>query len=188
MKLILGSSSKGRKSVLESLGLLFEVISPDIDEKAIRHSDPKKLTMALAHAKMDALLPRLKEDAIVITSDQVVVYRGVIREKPTTKEEARIFLEGYREAPAETIGAVVAVNTKTGKRLAEHQCDKIYFKPFPDEVIQEHIENGSAFRGAGGFVAEDPALAPFVEKVEGDMSSVMGLSKEIVKRFLKELQ
>ena len=73
MKIILGSQSKGRRHVLESMGYEFGVMSSNIDEKAIRFNDPQKLTIALAHAKADALLPRIQEPALLITSDQVVL-------------------------------------------------------------------------------------------------------------------
>lgn len=42
MKIILGSKSKGRRGVLESLGYEFEVMLADIDEKVIRSDDPQR--------------------------------------------------------------------------------------------------------------------------------------------------
>ena len=80
MKIILGSQSAGRKKVLEGMGYEFETMSADIDERAIRLEDPVKLTLALAVAKSEALLPKIKNDegVILITSDQVVVCNGKI--------------------------------------------------------------------------------------------------------------
>jgi len=57
MKIILGSKSKGRKQILQNLGYDFVVMDPNIDEKSIRDSDPKKLVTLLAKAKAAALLP-----------------------------------------------------------------------------------------------------------------------------------
>jgi septum formation protein len=56
MKIILGSSSPWRKEVLKSMGFDFKVLSPDIDEKAIRDVDPTQLTLQIARAKTEALL------------------------------------------------------------------------------------------------------------------------------------
>src|SRR3989344_5547078 len=95
MKIILGSQSKGRRKMLEEMGYEFEVRSANIDEKAIRIDDPKELTLALARAKAEALRAQFLEDAILITSDQVVVWNGEIREKPQDKKKAEDFLEGY---------------------------------------------------------------------------------------------
>ncbi|PWZ38942.1 hypothetical protein Zm00014a_029456 [Zea mays] len=48
---------------------------------------------------------------------EVVVHEGIIREKPTTKEEARQFLKGYSGGHVSTVGSVVVTNLTTGKRL-----------------------------------------------------------------------
>jgi len=55
MKIILGSASARRKDILQQMGYEFEVMSANIDEKAIRFDDPKKLTLAIVNAKADAL-------------------------------------------------------------------------------------------------------------------------------------
>ena len=58
---------------MEDLGYKnIKVIAPDINEKEIRDSDAAKLTMAIAQAKNKAILQRITEDCILITSDQVI--------------------------------------------------------------------------------------------------------------------
>jgi len=91
------------------MGYRFETMAADIDEKAIRHDDPRRLTLLLAHAKADALLPRI-HTGLLITSDQVVMCNGAMLEKPDNSEEARRYLEGYAQFPAETVTAVVVTN------------------------------------------------------------------------------
>ena len=91
MKIILGSKSKGRKRMLEEMGIEFEVMVADINEKAIRFDDPKELVLALARAKAEVLKQKIPEPTILITSDQVVVWEGKIREKPENEKEARFF-------------------------------------------------------------------------------------------------
>ena len=79
VKIILGSKSSTRKLLLSSMGVKYEIINPEIDEKAIREEEAEKLVIALAHAKADALLSRtevieLKQApgiTLLITSDQV---------------------------------------------------------------------------------------------------------------------
>src|SRR5262249_56962971 len=116
MHIILGSQSLGRRELLSAMGYVFAVMPAHIDERAIRSADPGALTLALAHAKADALLPQIHEPALLITADQVVVWRGTIREKPAHAEEARAFLRGYAEGQAETVTAVGVTHTATGGR------------------------------------------------------------------------
>uniref|UniRef100_A0A804MV59 Maf-like protein CV_0124 n=2 Tax=Zea mays TaxID=4577 RepID=A0A804MV59_MAIZE len=79
-KLILGSSSVARKHILEEMGLEFQVMTADIDEKSIRRENPDDLVMVLAEAKADAIMSRLNIDdyqkegsqpTLLITSDIV---------------------------------------------------------------------------------------------------------------------
>ena len=60
-----------RQRILERLGWEFEVMVVDIDEQAIRRSNPQELVSALANAKADALLLCISEPAILITADTV---------------------------------------------------------------------------------------------------------------------
>ena len=170
------------------LGYEFEVISPDIDEKAIRHENPENLTLAIAEAKNRAVRARLDEPAIIITSDQVVICNGLIREKPVDKEEAYEFLKSYAEFPAETCTAVVVSNTDSDNILKEVDIAKIYFRVIPDEIIFELIDQGNIFNAAGAFIHEDPLLVPYIERIEGESESVSGLPKEMTRRMIEEIR
>jgi septum formation protein len=62
MKIILGSKSFTRKAILTEMGVEYDVVTADIDEKAIRKETPEELVMALAMAKADAIVARLDKD------------------------------------------------------------------------------------------------------------------------------
>src|SRR5688500_1249444 len=102
MKLILGSKSHGRKTVLERVGYEFEVMAADIDEKLIRSDDLELLPMLLARAKAEALLKKINEPVILVTADQVVIYKGELREKPESEEQAREYLASYGDSLIQT--------------------------------------------------------------------------------------
>ncbi|MDP2587280.1 MAG: Maf family protein [bacterium] len=185
---MLGSQSKGRSSVMESMGFQFETMSANIDEKAIRFDDPQKLTLVLANAKADALLPNILEPAILITSDQVVALDKNILEKPENEDEAREFLRGYATHPPQTVTAVVAVNTATKERREGVDIAKVVFKEIPESVIDEIIKEGDIFTRAGGFSVEDPRLKNYIVNIEGAIDSIIGLPKELTERLIKEVQ
>ncbi|MBI3963763.1 MAG: Maf family protein, partial [Candidatus Kerfeldbacteria bacterium] len=118
LPLILGSASVGRRAVLAQAGYVFEVMRADIDEKAIRHPDPSELTVRIASAKADALLPRIGTPSLLITADQVVTWGDEIREKPVDEAQARHFLETVSERPLTMFSAVVVTDTARGRRTA----------------------------------------------------------------------
>lgn len=187
MKIILGSQSKGRKKMLEEMGISFEVITASIDEKAIRLEDPKELTLALARAKAEALKPQISESAILITSDQVVVWNGKIREKPEDKKEVKEFLEGYNLYPAETVTAVVVINLATGKQAEGIDIAKVYFYPFSERDVDEIIKEGNVFHLAGGFTVDGEIWQSHIKKIRGTRDSVRGLPKALTARLIHEV-
>lgn len=187
MKIILGSQSKGRKKVLEEMGIDFEVMPANIDEKAIRFKDPKKLVSVLARAKATALESKISEPALLITSDQVVVWKDRILEKPENEKEAREFLEGYNTYPAETITAVFVKNLATGKQGEGMDVAKVYFRPFSASEISELISDGHVFHWAGGFSIDGEKWEKHIEKIEGTRDSIMGLPKRMTKMLLEEI-
>ncbi|MBI4138127.1 MAG: septum formation protein Maf [Candidatus Wildermuthbacteria bacterium] len=187
MRIILGSGSKQRKKILERMGVEFEVMVSHIDEKGIRHEDPRKLTLALAKAKADALLPHIADPALLITADQVVVCTGKIFEKPANADEARQFLQAYGTHPAETVNGVAVTNTKTGNQRVENETSRVYFKHIPEAVIERLIQEGNVFSQAGAFSIDDPLFFPYIDKVEGSRESVEGLPIKLLEHLMKEV-
>jgi len=186
MKIILGSASKQRKGVLEKMGYVFEVMTADIDEKAVRDTDPRKLTMALAKAKAEALRSRIKEPALLITADQVVVCNGKILEKPENAEQARSFLRGYAYYPAQPTNSIVVTNTETGVQVGGSDENTVYLHPLPEDVIEQLIAEGNVFSWAGAYALIDPLIIPYIDRIEGSIDSAEGLPRELTERFLKE--
>lgn len=187
MKIILGSSSKTRKKVLQNAGYDFEVMVPDIDEKAIRSDDFEELPLLVARAKITALLPKIKEPAIVICSDTVVVCNGELREKPESKEEALKFLKSYEQYPAQTITAVVVANTATGKQAEGVDITKVYFKKFPQEVLDKIIAE-EELPYAGAFAVNDPVFEEHIKKIEGSKNGAAGLPMKLTKELMEEVK
>lgn len=188
MKIILGSSSKWRQQILQEVHVDFSVISPDIDEKAIRHEDPKELVRLIAHAKNDAVLLKIQEPSLVITSDQVTVFEGAIREKPESEDEARMFLRSYSNAIVETVTAVCVTNSQTKELREGVDIAKVYFDSIPDQVIELLIQQGDIMTCAGGFVTDNPLLDPYVKEIRGAKDSVIGMPLELTMSLLEQVQ
>lgn len=186
--MILGSQSENRKQVLTEAGYTFEIMVSNIDEKAIRHEDLYELPLRLARAKAEALLPKIKEPAILITADQVIVWNGELREKPRDLTEARYFLETFSgsEHPAECVNGITVTNTATGKSLTEREISKVYFDILPKDIIEAFLKEGTMYNYAGGFTPQSPLIRPYL-RIEGTFESVLGLPLDILERCIQEL-
>ncbi|KAK7851265.1 uncharacterized protein LOC112029510 isoform X2 [Quercus suber] len=154
--------------------------------------DEQKILIAADTA--EAILQRLPigdnvkdaEPTLLVTCDQVVVYEGAVREKPSSKEEARQFLKDYSGSHAATVGSVLVTNLKTGFRKGDWDRVEIYFHTIPDETIEKLIEEGTVLYVAGGLIIEHPLILPFVKQVVGTTDSVMGLPKALTEKLIKE--
>lgn len=188
MKIILGSQSENRRTVLKNAGYEFEVMVSNIDEKAVRHEDLYELPLLLAKAKAEALLPQIKEPALLITADQVIVWNGELREKPRDLAEARRFLETFSrsEYPAECVNGIMVTNTQTGKSKLEREISRVYFSEIPQNTIEEFLNQGIMYKYAGGFTPQSPLILPYL-RIEGTMESVLGLPLDMVEKSMKEL-
>ncbi|KAL3340935.1 hypothetical protein AABB24_029210 [Solanum stoloniferum] len=152
-------------------------------------------TILVAADTADAIIPRVSigesegdaEPTLLITCDQVVVYEGVVREKPSSEAEARQFMKDYANGHAATVSSVLVTNLATGSRRGEWDKVEIYFHDIPDQVIDKLIEEGIVLYAAGGLIIEHPLVLPYIKEVVGSTDSVMGLPKALTERLIKEV-
>lgn len=204
--LILGSGSFTRKLILKEMGIPFHLVVRPIDEKSLgdRSSmEASALVTLLANAKADHLIQGILEEEegtalpasvdsswVVLTADQVVVHDGSILEKPETTDEARSFVRSYARLPPSTVGACVLTHLPSGTRVQGVDTARIDFKADVAEgdLVGALLEDGApVLECAGGLMAEHPLVRQHVAGIDGTEDSVMGLSKALVLRLLKEL-
>jgi len=203
---ILGSQSASRRALLEATGATFDALAPQLDERAIgdRLRDaPADLVQRIALAKADALVARLRaadhpplsvpaSSSVLLTGDQVVTFRGAIREKPADRAEARAFIESYAEAPCTTVQAICLHDLATGARVLGVSVAEVDLAPLPahdvDAIVAGGDGHGDVLDCAGGLMIEHPLVAPHVRAVRGGLDSVMGLGSALLASLLRELR
>nr|XP_015628819.1 maf-like protein DDB_G0281937 isoform X2 [Oryza sativa Japonica Group] len=172
-KVVLGSSSPARREILADMGYEFTVMCADIDERAIRREKPEELVKALAEAKAEAIKLKLHgEDSaqerdqptILITSDQVMVSKGMIRERPKGQEEAREFIKGYSGDKAFAVNYVLVTNLSNGASKGGWDIPEIYFHHIPEDFIQSVVKEGHMTCVAGGLKLTHPSVLPFIKQ------------------------
>uniref|UniRef100_A0A0D9ZCF7 Maf-like protein n=2 Tax=Oryza glumipatula TaxID=40148 RepID=A0A0D9ZCF7_9ORYZ len=195
-KVVLGSSSPARREILADMGYGFTVMCADIDERAIRREKPEELVKALAEAKAEAIKLKLHgEDSaqerdqptILITSDQVMVSKGMIRERPKGQEEAREFIKGYSGDKAFAVNYVLVTNLSNGASKGGWDIPEIYFHHIPEDFIQSVVKEGHMTCVAGGLKLTHPSVLPFIKQLIGTMDSVRGLPRELTERLIQEV-
>ncbi|HEU4759246.1 MAG TPA: Maf family protein [Dehalococcoidia bacterium] len=177
--LILASASPRRRELLSRLGLPFEVLAPQIDEK-LEGAPPSRLARRLAATKATAVAVQ-RPDATVVAADTVVAYRGVLFGKPEDPDEARVILSLLR---GRTHRVTTAVAVQPPRRvetpgwgvstLVDHVVTVVRMRRYTDEEIAASIARGDPFDKAGAYAIQDPLLRP-VESYDGCYCNVVGL-------------
>ncbi len=198
--IILGSGSFSRKQILTDAGYSFTVRKANIDEKLIGNrnigtiENAKDIVTKLAFAKAKAILQTFHNNdedlnsQFLLTADQVVVSNNLILEKPCNEEEVKHHIHQYSNNYCQTIGSVVITDIRDGKQVSGIDTARIYFNQIPNDVIESLIREGMVYNCAGGLIIEHPLVQPCINRIEGRMDSVMGLSIELVENLLHQLQ
>lgn len=164
MKIVLASESPFRKRALDMIGIPYETRPSRIDEKAIRHKDPAKLTRMLAEAKANKVAQECP-DAVIVAGDAVAAKEGRIYEKPRDKAEAAEFLRQFSGSKFSFITALAVLNTKTRRLLSAVESSDIFFRPLLDREIQQYIDKYDVLNYAGAF--ENDAVLLFADRIAG---------------------
>lgn len=187
-KIVLGSSSPRRKEILTMLGLPYEVVVPDTDEKEEALSSPQTYVCALARAKGNAVAEKLIskgeniDNTLIISCDTIVYYDGFIIGKPESDMHARLTL-GMLNDSWHTVFSGVCM--RCGEQIFDDFCaTKVKFAEMSQEEIDEYVSTGEPMGKAGSYAAQLRGSA-FVERIEGDFFNVMGLPVSTVCNMLK---
>jgi len=174
MKVILASSSKFRKQLLDKLNISFKCISPDIDEKRLNNEAVKDYVKRLSIEKASKIACS-NQKSIIIGSDEVADLKGRIIGKPITKKNARKQLKMLSGNKVVFRTGLCVLNSETGKYYASVNNYNIFFKDLNDSIISKYLESDDVLKCAASIRIEGLAIN-LVRKMNGaDPSSIMGL-------------
>jgi septum formation protein len=195
-RVVLGSASPGRLKVLRQAGIDPLVVISGIDEDAVvaalgPDANPATITVALATAKAERVAevvePALAADCVVIGCDSMLYCDGQLRGKPESEEVARLQWQAMagRTAQLHTGHCVIRLQDNTfASHDAENVVTTIGFGTPSESELQDYIASGEPLRVAGGFTL-DGLGGWFIDGVDGDPSSVIGISLPLMRRMFE---
>jgi septum formation protein len=172
--LILASTSRYRRELLQRLGLPFDCIAPDADEARLPDETAVEMATRLARLKAEVVAARHPR-ALVIGSDQVALRGRDILGKPGTVERCREQLRASSGKEVEFLTAVHVIDGVAGCTESHLDRTVVKFRELSDEEIDRYIERDQPLDCAGGFKAEALGIALF-ERIESvDPTGLTGL-------------
>ena len=188
-KIILASASPRRKELLIQAGFSPEVVPSSVEE-IITGRAPSETAEGLSRIKCLDVAEKKRsagQRSVVLGSDTIVVLDNRILGKPKSREEACKMLHRLQGKKHQVITGVTIVLVEGGSILETDTFSSrtdVWVAPMSEEEILSYVETGDPMDKAGAYGIQGP-FARFVEKIEGDYYTVVGLPVAAVYRHLK---
>jgi septum formation protein len=194
-RLVLGSASSGRLRVLRGAGVEPVVVVSGVDEDAVLAglspgTDPGQVTVALASAKairvVELLEPPITADCVVVGCDSMLYIDGALCGKPSSVTEARDRWQSMagRAGRLYTGHSLIRLRDNAiTHRVSESEATTVRFGTPSMDDLDAYLATGEPLRVAGAFTL-DGLGGWFVDGVDGDPSSVVGISLPLTRRLL----
>ena len=190
--IVLASTSRSRRSLLENAGLVFTALKPDVDERAI---EAPYLKEGVTPAFLAGLLSREKaidvsaraENAFVIGGDQVMEFEGRPYSKPESREEARDHLKRLSGKSHSLISAFAIA--RDGEILFEAaETARLTMRTLDEAAIERYLAllPDHVLFSSGVYQLEGPGVQLF-SKIEGDFFTILGLPMLTLLKGLRKL-
>lgn len=172
--LILGSTSRYRRELLERLRLSFDTERPEVDESPLQGELPSDLASRLALTKAQAVAAR-RPDAVVIGSDQVADLDGESLGKPGTHERAVGQLRRMSGRSVVFQTAVAVVCQETGFAQSRLAAVRVVFRTLAEAEIEHYLLADRPYDCAGSAKSESLGIALLQSIDSDDPTALVGL-------------
>lgn len=188
VQIILASASPSRLRLLESVGITPSILVSGVDEDASEFESlsPAELVIALAILKAHTVKDKAPVNSLIIGCDSTFEFEGKSLGKPVTKTKA---IERCKQLSGKTgylhTGHCL-IDLRQGIELSERSTAKVQFAQMTDTEIIDYVDSDEPLNVAGGFTL-DGLSAPFITKIEGDPSGIIGLSLPLLRKMIISL-
>lgn len=169
--LILASGSPRRRDFLANMGLKFVIDKPDADERVLEGESAKVYVERIAKEKAIIVASR-NPGQIVLAADTAVVCQDQILGKPVDREDAKRILRFLSGKTHEVMTGVCIIKDDVIRQIFE--SSKVTFATLDEELLEIYTASGESDDKSGAYAVQGIG-AMFIQKVEGSVSSVVGL-------------
>jgi len=165
-RLVLASSSRYRRQLLDRLELSYHWAAPDIDESRRAGEDAVTLAHRLALSKAQAIAADYS-DHLIIGSDQLALFGEEILGKPSDFNTACTHLRRFSGQQVSFMTGLALIDTGAGRHRVVHDTYHVWFRELSDEEIENYVSRDQPYDSSGSFRMEGLGIALF-ERFEGD--------------------
>ena len=185
-KIILASSSKHRKKLLNQLKIKFATKSPDIDESRRKNENVDEFVRRLSYEKA-LKVAKNERDSIVIGSDEIAVLGNKVYGKPLTKSVAIQQLQAISNKNIIFKTGLCVIDTSAHKKYLSLTNYNVKMRKLSIDEIHAYINKEDILNCAASIKIEGLAIS-LIEKTSGsDPTSIIGLPLIKLRNYLDRL-
>jgi septum formation protein len=184
--IVLASSSRYRRGLLDRFLDDFETVSPDVDETPGPGVDPKSLAQTLARRKAEAV-SKTHRDALIIGADQLAVFDGRVLGKPGDHQTAVDQLLAASGQTVRFLTAVCILDAASRSRYEHVDETMVHFRQFDRRLADAYLRHDEPYDCAGSFRIEGAGFVLFDSVQTDDPTALIGLPMIWVAGRLLEL-
>ncbi len=178
-RLILASCSPRRSELLESAGIPFETVRPDVDESC---SLPAEEAVAVLSARKAAAVGKMYPGRFILAADTLVAVDGRPLGKPGSAECA-VHMLHILSGRTHQVFTGVSVLSPSGELFTETDRSDVTFCNIPEKEILSYVSTGEPMDKAGSYALQGRASL-WITHLDGSASSVIGLPLARVRSLL----
>lgn len=172
--IILGSTSRYRRELMQRLGLPFEIVAPEVEETALPNEATDTMAQRLALAKA-RVVAQQHPRAVVIGSDQVADLHGQALGKPGSHARAVEQLQRMRGQTVVFQTAVAVVCQELNFERVELAPVVVKFRDLSDTEIENYLRRETPYDCAGSAKSEGLGIALLDSIESDDPTALVGL-------------
>lgn len=186
-RVILASASPRRKELLANMGIDFEIVVSDVEEKVTKVR-PEEIVVELSKLKATDVAAKVDvtPGTLVIAADTLVFLGDERLGKPKDFEDAVRMLKELSGRAHNVITGVTLIYNKgnISETCSFYETTEVSFAALDEDEIREYVSTGEPMDKAGSYAIQGIS-AKFVKSINGDYSNVVGLPVPALYQVLK---
>lgn len=168
----LASGSPRRQELLTQLGVDFERIVTDVEERRQPQESAQRYVVRLARDKAQAGVAQAQRDLPVLGADTIVILNGDVLEKPSSTQDAMAMLQ---RLSGQTHQVMTAVAIADRRQIVDCLVvTEVTFRVLSQQDIADYVSSGEPMDKAGAYGIQGRGGC-FVRKINGSYHAVVGL-------------
>ena len=184
MKLILASSSKFKREILDNVGIKHISVDSKYDEDISDYIDVYDYVKKLSLGKANSVINEFNE-GIILGLDTVVYVDDKIIEKPNSMDEARNNIYLCMNNSTKVITGITLINLYNNEIITDYVESIVKLREISADDINYYFDNEKDAMYASGFIIET-IMSNFIENINGSFYNILGMPVETIYKYINK--